>query len=207
MDIRNILANAKVYEIHLRVFGAIAFRKRVIKEFIKPFSGMRILDIGCGPGTMLKYLPKEIEYVGYDLSPSYINDAKARFGSRGRFYCSDVNHPPKNLDKEKKFDIVMAIGVLHHLPDTGVNQLFTGAFSHLKQGGTFITAADPVFHKGQSKLSRWIISKDRGNFIRNDDEYYSLLTKKFNTVNKLVLTDALWIPYSTIVMMATKDIE
>jgi len=32
---------------------------------------MRVLDIGCGPGNILKLMP-DTEYVGFDLNPHYI---------------------------------------------------------------------------------------------------------------------------------------
>src|SRR5689334_2036411 len=60
-----------------------------LSEYIKPTPGEKVLDIGCGPADILDYMP-EVNYTGVDLSPEYIDAAQKRFGSRGRFQCSDV---------------------------------------------------------------------------------------------------------------------
>lgn len=44
----------------------------------------RVLDVACGTGTNVRYLPDGVTYVGADLSPAMLDRAKARLtGRRG----------------------------------------------------------------------------------------------------------------------------
>ena len=43
------------------------------------FRGKSVLDIGCGFGDLLKYLPHDITYKGVDLMPDFVEVARSRF--------------------------------------------------------------------------------------------------------------------------------
>ncbi|OQW90969.1 MAG: hypothetical protein BWK78_05800, partial [Thiotrichaceae bacterium IS1] len=78
-------------------------------------------------------------------------------------------------------------------------QLFRLAQSALKPEGRLITL-DGVYTNDQSRLARWIISKDRGQFVRTE-EGYSLLARQVFSNNQIVIRhDLLWIPYTHIIM-------
>lgn len=57
-------------------------RLKFVENYVKPFPGMKILDLGCGPEDILAYLP-DVEYWGYGISEAYIAQAKTRFGNGG----------------------------------------------------------------------------------------------------------------------------
>ena len=65
-------------------------RKTVVRDHIKPRDGETVLDIGCGPATMLPYLG-QVTYTGIDLNPAYIETAKTQFGDRGTFVSLSVD--------------------------------------------------------------------------------------------------------------------
>ncbi|HEX2122402.1 MAG TPA: class I SAM-dependent methyltransferase, partial [Thermoanaerobaculia bacterium] len=50
-----------LYESVQRLLGADAARKRFVARFLRPLPGARILDIGCGPGPLLEYLPADMD--------------------------------------------------------------------------------------------------------------------------------------------------
>ena len=42
----------------------------------------RVLDVACGTGLNLEYLPEDVEYVGVDISPEMLGNARERHGTR-----------------------------------------------------------------------------------------------------------------------------
>jgi len=54
--------------------------------------GELVLDIGCGPGALLRYLPAGASYIGFDRNHAYIVQARREHGGRGTFICDDVSN-------------------------------------------------------------------------------------------------------------------
>ncbi|MFZ1165849.1 MAG: class I SAM-dependent methyltransferase, partial [Candidatus Sulfotelmatobacter sp.] len=155
----------------------------------------RILDVGCGPGSMVPYLPKS-EYVGFDANPDYIQQAQRRF-PEAHFTCDQVNE--YNLPQSEYFDIVIALGILHHLDDPEAVQLFRMARRTLKPDGRLITS-DGVWLASQSKFAKFLLSRDRGRFVRQAEEYVALASTSFSSVSSAVRHDMLRIPYSHLIL-------
>ena len=171
--------------------------KRYVAEYVKPRTGDKVLDIGCGPGDMLGALP-DVDYLGLDISPEYIDAARRRFGTAGRFLCADIG--AASIGEERgQFDIVLATGVLHHLDDERAILLFELARLALKPGGRLITY-DGCYVPEQSRLTRWVLSKDRGKFVRTVEEYFRIASTCFSTVELHVRHDLLRIPYTHLIM-------
>jgi SAM-dependent methyltransferase len=168
-----------------------------LAEYVKPAPGNKILDIGCGPADVLNYLPA-VNYTGLDISPEYICSAKKRFGSRGRFFCSDVGLA--TIEEEQgTFDLVLAIGVIHHLDDAQAAKLFDLARLALRPTGRLVTY-DGCYVPDQSKIARWFLSHDRGNFIRARAEYLRLASARFPKVESHLRHDLLRVPYTHLIM-------
>ena len=163
--------------------------------------GKRVLDIGCGPADLLSYLP-EVDYVGIDLSPQYIQAARARYGNRATFLCENVADTV--VREPASADVVTATGVLHHLNDVEARRLLEVARQALKPGGRFV-ALDGVWHPGQSPVARWVLRRDRGRFIRTADAYVALARDVFGSVASHVRHDMMRIPYSLHIMVCTAD--
>jgi SAM-dependent methyltransferase len=167
----------------------------------QPLRGEKVLDIGCGPGDQLARLP-EIDYTGFDLNPEYIEAATRRHGLRGRFFCGDVGSV--GIDSEKgSYDLVMAYGVLHHVDDERAQRLFALAHEMLKPGGRLVTA-DGCYTPDQSKVARWLISRDRGQFVRDRQHYLRLAATSFTTITATVRHDLLRIPWTHILLRCEK---
>lgn len=152
-------SNPIIYNNFQNLIGARKARERLVKEFIKPFPGVKIIDIGCGPGTILEYLPKDIKYTGFDINYKYIEYAKQRYGDRGEFVCKRVGEFINNYPNY--FDIAIAAGLLHHLEDKEAKKLFSIAEEILIKRGRIITI-DAVFIKKQNIIAKFIISMDQG---------------------------------------------
>ena len=167
-------------------------------SYIRPEEGDKILDIGCGPADILSHLPG-VDYVGLDMNSAYLNYARNRFGNKGRFIAQRVSKGIINDISPSGFDTVLAKGVLHHLNDDEAIQLFELAMFALRPAGRLITF-DGCYVKGQSRLTRFILSRDRGNFVRTQDEYLDLASILFNNINVSIHHGLIRIPYTHIIM-------
>ena len=76
-----------------------------------------LLDLGCGNGALLKYLPSQCDYVGVDHSEYSINYCLKQYPNR-TFVCSDLWVFLRQLATEnKKFDAVVLCGMIYHTVD------------------------------------------------------------------------------------------
>jgi SAM-dependent methyltransferase len=194
-SIRSVLAVPHAYQLWSNVVGGPACTKTLVDEYLRPPVGVRILDIGCGPGTILSYLP-ESEYLGFDLSSRYIERARRRY-PQAQFVCERVSQ--FSLKERGSFDVVLALGVVHHLDDTEARQLFQVAYDALRPGAKLVTV-DGVWTKDQSPIARWLLARDRGGHIRSEQEYLGLASKVFKEVRPSVRHDLLRIPYSHLIL-------
>lgn len=178
-------------------------RRRVVRELLRPYPGCRILDIGCGPADILEELPPDIgAYHGFDMNPAYIEAARNRWGSRGRFECQRVDEAA--LPQPGSYDIVLATGILHHLDDREATRLFEVARHALRPGGWVVTY-DNVYIENQNPVARWLIARDRGQAVRTQSGYEALARPYFQQVESVLLHDTLRLPYTILVMRCVKD--
>jgi SAM-dependent methyltransferase len=198
--VRAIFSSPRIYDGFQDLMGASRARQELVREFIRPAVGTRLLDIGCGTAAILSFLPQRVEYWGYDISAPYIQDAKNRFGARGHFHCGLFD--ALELDRIPKLDVVIAIGVLHHLDDSEAIGLFELARRALKRDGRAITM-DPCFAHGQNPVARFLIGRDRGQNVRTADRYMALPRPHFGQI-KGQLRHRAWIPYTHWIMECTK---
>jgi len=198
---RSILAFPTIYRLFSYIVGGDA-RSFYVEKYIRPEDGGKTLDIGCGTADILSYLPN-VEYVGLDMNEAYINSAKKRFGSRGKFLAKKVNKGTINELSIFDFDMVLATGVVHHLDDDEALQLFELARSALKPAGRLITL-DGCYTERQSWLTRFILSIDRGKYVRTRDQYLGLASKSFTDIKVFIHHDLLRIPYTHIIMECKK---
>ena len=175
------------------------FQTMMGAEHIRPTAGIRLLDIGCGTARTLDYLPSLV-YHGFDLSRDYINEAKARYADRGVFSCALVEEA--TLKEDPPFDLVLAVGVLHHLDDESALQLMRLAKTALKEGGRVVTIG-PCFQHAQKSIARFLVSQNRGQNARSGEKYRELASNTFDQFEGVVKHRA-WIPCAHWIMGCTK---
>ena len=183
------------------VIGGNKVSKILVKTYIRPKVGDKILDIGCGPGDILEFLPSTVDYWGFDLNDDYINTARKRFSNRGQFFCKKVSRDA--IPGEDLFDIVMACGVFHHLTNEEAGEMFELAHTLLKSGGRFITF-DGVYVPDQSYFARLFLSNDRGEYVRTKEQYRTIAQKYFTDIQVSIRSDLLRLPYTHIIMECKK---
>lgn len=201
--IRSLLSSPWIYGLSQTILGCRKERKEIVKTYLRPVAGFRVLDIGCGTAEIIEHLP-EVQYFGIDLSPKYVRAAERRYGARGVFRCVPLEEFV--LSESEPFDLVISLGVLHHLDDEEVIHLFLKANSVLRPGGRMVTM-DPTFVENQSLLARMLMGIDRGRNIRTPDEYLKLCRKVFDDADVSVRHDLMTVPYTRAILQACRPLN
>lgn len=197
--IRAILSSPKIYNFFQNIMGAQKARVEFAQEYIRAQPGNHILDLGCGTAEILAFLP-DVHYVGFDISEAYVAAARARFGKKGVFECRKLGEA--EVLELQKFDIVLVLGVLHHLEDNAARALLRTAHAALRTQGRLVTI-DPCHVKGQNMLARILINLDRGKNVRSLDGYTALAKSVFHDT-RADIRHRSWIPYTHCIMECTK---
>ena len=199
LSIRDILFIPSMYRLFTDIIASAKYYSTITSEFIKPKKGDRVLDIGCGVCRILDFLPF-VEYLGVDISQRYIKAAIKKYSNRGTFICGNISN--ELFKGFSGYDIVLALGIVHHLDNCQANQLFEIAKKALKPKGRLITL-DGCYVTGQSPFTRYLLSKDRGNYVRTIDEYLAMASKPFASVKEHHRNNLISIPYNHIILECT----
>ena len=88
-----------------------------IKNKMKPLSGIKVLDIGCGGGLLSEPMRQlGADVTGIDASDKNINIAKLHSKKNNlkiNYLCSS----PEKLKVKKKFDVVLNMEIVEHVSD------------------------------------------------------------------------------------------
>jgi 2-polyprenyl-3-methyl-5-hydroxy-6-metoxy-1,4-benzoquinol methylase len=197
-DPRRLLGRPLFYRLSQRVAGGRgAYHRRLVHEFLKIQPGDRVLDIGCGPADVLDEMPEDVDYHGFDLSEEYVAAARARHPARGQFAVRPVS--PEAAHDLGPFDVVMAIGVVHHLTDEDAAALFAVAAKVLRPGGRVLTC-DGAFVPGQHPIARVLLKLDRGRYVRTPEAYLTIARQYFPSSTVRITHDLGAIPYTHCVL-------
>ena len=146
----------------------------VIKRLITPYTGIgKVLDLGCGVGSLAP-LFKRKNYLGIDIDKKSIEFARKK-NLRYKFQVADVT----DFQFNDKFDLILIVGVLHHLNNGDVRKTLEGVSNCLKKDGKLIVieAIPPIFK--WNLPGQFLRANDNGKFIRLTEEYKSLIEIKF----------------------------
>jgi SAM-dependent methyltransferase len=202
--LRAILSNAHVYDLVQNVLGVQGYRREITRAYLsrRP-APLRILDVGCGTAEILEQLP-ECTYVGVDMSSEYIEAARRRYAGRGTFLCASVADAAFRR-WHGQFDVVLMLGLLHHLDDHEVPLLFRDVAPGLAADGV-VVSVDPTVAPETHPFGRWLASRDRGRNVRPPAGYVALAGQAFHEVSLTVRHDLLRVPYSHAILECSRPV-
>lgn len=186
---------AWLYEALQTLIGANKGRSLLAQQFsISSYTS--VLDLGCGTGMLPGYLSAKATYLGVDLCPNRIALARKRWPCHD-FLVADVTDLESHVDQP--FQLVLAVGLLHHLDDFKVERMLKSISAILAPDGK-VLLVDPVLYSGQSLFSRLLCSLDAGNWVRSIEGYRQAIPDSFLVLSQDVRNDLLRIPQSLQVM-------
>lgn len=121
---------------HQDILEDFPYKWPVIKHFIPKEKGLKILDFGCGKGTIFKEILKinsHSEIIGVDVSEKALIENKKRFPKNKFYLIEDGGKLPFN---NNFFDFIIASDVLEHVYDT--DNAFQELARVLKPNGTIL---------------------------------------------------------------------
>lgn len=202
--LKKILASSRAYTLFKRALGNRRAYEWMNREFWRVQPGQKVVDIGCGPGIVLGFLPEDIEYAGFDVSEEYIRHAREAHAGNPRrsFLVGDSETFLERLPATMAgADLVLINGVLHHLDDEEALTALRLARACLRPGGRLVSYENCLL-RSQAPLARWFVLRDRGRNLRYESEWKGLFSGVFEHFETHVLTGLIRIPYTHIVTEA-----
>ena len=152
-----------VYDFVLRFI----MREQIFKQFlvnqINPQPGDKILDLGCGTGTLTLMLQKqqpEADLTGLDGDEQVLIIARQKSQQTGYPKIRWEKGMAFNLPyQEESFNLAASCLVIHHLTLPDKRKTFKEVFRVLKPGGSFNIADFGIAHNGLMRLISSIMSR------------------------------------------------
>ena len=146
-------------------------------------SHLRILDFACGNGVLAKYIPKNVEYLGIDIAPSLIKEAKKiDKNPNHKYLVADVSSPSLftshlSLSSYNQFTHAVIMLALQNIE--GPDKVLQNVSKSLKIGGKLVIVLNhPVLRI--PRQTSWGIDEARKIQYRRIDRYLSPLKIPIN---------------------------
>jgi SAM-dependent methyltransferase len=175
---KKILEIPLVYNCFQHCTGYYKFMIQKVSESIQEINPTSVVDLGCGPGMLLQKKMINNNYLGIDISSKYTTQAEMnarKLSIQSFFETKEVEKV--NYEKYSDFlggrPIFLALGLFHHLPFEDLKLLL----KQIKktQSNVQVLSIDPVFIDNQDFVSKYIVSQDRGKFVRHKDDLIEIL--------------------------------
>lgn len=137
MSIKEFSKAANIYDSnHAGIYKMCKDDYPPVLEELKKYPFEKLLDVGCGTGSMIELLVKEFpdkNYVGIDLTPRMIEVAQKKQLANCEFMVGDSEHMPFENDM---FDVLICTNSFHHYPSP--QSFFNECSRVLKTNGKLI---------------------------------------------------------------------
>ena len=110
------------------------------------FKNAKILDVGCGDGSLCEYLSVSgyENITGIDVSEVIINKCKDKKDSKVKYVRKDIVN--EHFDSKEKYDIIICWFLLHHIKKEDVEKFTIKLFNLCNPNGILILSS--LYHDG-----------------------------------------------------------
>lgn len=124
-------------ELYLSKRFDVRFRSDTAASLVGDVRGLKILDVGCGDGTVSSRFLKSGAFVTFaDISENMLSLAKANTAPLYRKNAEYLNVGLENIGESEKFDVVLAFGLFAHVES--VSDAIEKVSRLLKDGGLIL---------------------------------------------------------------------
>lgn len=117
--------------------------KTFLSDIVPPYPGLRVLDIGCGSGLLLKSISQinpDVSGLGIDVDEAAVRQAmqnmdKWELQERFEIIKGDILHL---TDTIPQFDLITLVNVVYYFPVEQRPELFRKLRSRLSPGGSLV---------------------------------------------------------------------
>ena len=94
----------------------IEIRRRIVKEMVEDIENAKILDFGCGDGSIgLQFVGTSNSVTLVDISQKMLDVARNQTPSSSQARVEYVNDDLAHYESSSKYDLVLCLGVLAHV--------------------------------------------------------------------------------------------
>ena len=116
-----------------------ANKYRLVFDKLRLKAGDRLLDVGCGWGSMVRYAGRRgVKTTGITLSAEQAAWAQKAIAEEGLTELAEVRHGDYREIKETQFDAVSSIGLTEHIGIANYSAYFRFLRSKLRTGGLLL---------------------------------------------------------------------
>jgi cyclopropane-fatty-acyl-phospholipid synthase len=117
-----------------------AYKHELVARKLGLTPGMRLLDVGCGWGGMVRHAAREhgVKTLGVTLSAQQAAWAQRAIEREGLGELAEVRHLDYRDVPETGFDAVSSIGLTEHIGKAQLPQYFAFLFGKLRPGGRLL---------------------------------------------------------------------
>ena len=157
----------------------LAGREQVVQRMLRQTVALRaetVVDVGGGTGTGRRLWPAGCRYVCLDIEMPKLYGFRSK-DPHGLAVLSDATHMSIAAGSA---DVVMCVGVTHHLTDTMIDLVFQESLRILRVGGKLILL-DAVLdcHRWMGRIL-WRL--DRGSYPRTEEDLRVKLESRFKII-------------------------